>query len=51
MSALRAVTASSLETKGLSLLSVEPLADLRHHLQVKHFTYGIDGNVSDIPCA
>lgn len=45
MSAVRVVTASSLETKGLLLLSGEPLADPHHHLQEKHFTYSIDGNV------
>lgn len=51
MSAERVVTASSLETKGLLLLSGEPLADPHHHLQAKHFTYSIDGDVSDTPCA
>lgn len=51
MSALRVVTASSLETKGLLLVSGEPLADPRHRLQAKHLTYGMDDKISDIPCA
>lgn len=51
MSVLRVVTAGNVERKGLLLVSGEPLADPRHHLQAKHLTYGIDDKVSDIPCA
>jgi len=51
MSALRVVTASSLETKGLMLVAGEPLADPRHHLQAKHLTYVMADKVSDIHCA
>lgn len=48
---LRVVAASSLETKGLLLVSGESLADPHHHLEAIHFTYGMDDKISNIPCA